>query len=81
MTNIVRDSNQTSRNPTDARTMSAGDFGFLRHFLMCLSFVRASVLLGIGFGGGGDGGCEDLMAAMPNLMTEQICLVTLAVVL
>ena len=37
---------QTSRKPTDTRTMSAGDFGFLRHFLTCLSFVRASVWLG-----------------------------------
>ena len=39
----------------DAWTMSAGDFGFLRHFLTCLSFIRASL------GGGQAGGCEDLI--------------------
>ena len=42
---------QTSRKPMDARTMSAGDFGFLRHFLTCLSFVRTTVwLCGASFG-------------------------------
>ena len=54
--------------------MSAGDFVFLRHFLTCLSFVKASVWLG-----GGSDGLN--VPAMPNLMTEQICLETLAVVL
>ena len=39
---VYHTGHQTSRIPTDARTLSAGDFEFLRHFLTCLSFVRAS---------------------------------------
>ena len=42
----MQSTDQTSRIPTDARTLSAGDFEFLRHFLTCLSFVMASAWLG-----------------------------------